>query len=352
MGDVATGEKPDKVIDGDFKEQTEAGAITRHPKADATDVAIPAGPIKVVPVLQFDKDAIDLIKNTVAKGTTDHELRLFLATCQRTGLDPIARQIYCVKYGTQMSIQTGIDGFRLIAERSTHYRGQKGPFYCGEDGDWKEVWLSSNPPLAAKVGVLRDDFSEPLWAVAQMSEYAQRGSDGALRGMWTKMPRVMIAKCAEALALRKAFPNELSGIYSADEMEQAGTPTVAPTADAPKPEAPKAAAPAAPTAVEITPFDIEDKEEVRGTFRAILDLSKNGNGMGKQKAADAVKEFNGYMLRKVTGIDTKAKWEKLWSDSRHSVPIRKMLGMDPFTKRAAQNPEETGSFDPEAVDEG
>jgi phage recombination protein Bet len=164
----------------------------------------------------YDPDAIALIKRTIAKDATDDELRLFILQCQRTGLDPFARQINAIKRGGRLSIETSIDGFRLIAERSGKYAGQLGPWWADGSQTWRELWLGKDPPRAAKVGVLRHDFKEPLYAIARWESYAQSTPP------WARMPDLMLAKCAESLALRKAFPQELSGLYTADEGETVG----------------------------------------------------------------------------------------------------------------------------------
>ena len=190
------------------------------------------GELKTIPSHQantFTTDQVSLLKSQIAKGTTDDELKLFIQVCQRKGLDPFARQIYAVvrkdknsDSGKKMSIQTSIDGFRLIAQRSKGYAGQAGPFWCGDDGIWKDVWLTKDYPKAAKVGAYRKGFSEPIWGVALWSEFCQVSPwNGEITAMWKNLPTVMLAKCAESQALRRAFPEELSGIYSEEEMGQA-----------------------------------------------------------------------------------------------------------------------------------
>ena len=169
-----------------------------------------------------------LISTTIAPGCSNDELRLFAYACQRTGLDPFSKQIYAIKRGGKMTIQAGIDGLRAIAERTGQLDGSE-TFWCGEDGQWADVWLGSKPPAAAKTIIHRKGCQHPFTGTARFADY------NAGQGLWSKMPAAMIAKCAEALALRKAFPADMSGVYSTDEMDQAVetvTVTAAPAGDA------------------------------------------------------------------------------------------------------------------------
>lgn len=166
-------------------------------------------------LIQFKQEQIELIKKQIAPNANDNELKLFLYQAQRTGLDPLTRQIYCIHRGGKMTIQTSIDGFRVIAERSGEYAGQDEPIYTEENGKL----------ISCKITVykFRGDVRYPASVgVAYLLEYAQATP------IWNKMPRVMLAKVAEALALRKAFPQDLSGLYTSDEMADAPVKDVSP----------------------------------------------------------------------------------------------------------------------------
>jgi len=207
---------------------------------------------------KWGKEKVRLLRDTIARDLTIPELGLFLQVASVSGLDPFSRQIYAVKRWDKklgkevMTIQTGIDGFRAIAERTGTYKGQRGPWFWDgvtyekvkaalrdDDGSiivdktgkptliaidkekWLEVWPGSSPPFAAKIEIMRSTLTQPMVAVARWSEYAQTYKDGNPLALWASHPTVMLAKCAESLAMRKAFPRELSGLYTPDEM---GTP--------------------------------------------------------------------------------------------------------------------------------
>jgi phage recombination protein Bet len=174
----------------------------------------------------YSPEQIDLIKRLVAPQATPDELALFLYVCKRTGLDPLTRQIYCIhrksnnrdtgQRENKMTIQTSIDGFRVVAERTGKYAGQAEPEFEYDEG---------GNLLCAKVRVFKwgpnNERYESAVGVAFWPEYVQTDREGHPSGMWAKMQHTMLSKVSEAVALRKAFPQDLSGLYTAEEMAQA-----------------------------------------------------------------------------------------------------------------------------------
>lgn len=157
----------------------------------------------------FDDKQIELIKNSICKGASNEELQFFIYACQRTGLDPFARQIYSVPRGGQRTIQTSVDGFRLIADRTGKYAPGKEPTFE----------YDKNGNLISATSYVMKQTKDGTWH--QVSANACYSEYNAGTPLWKKMPRAMLSKCAECLALRKAFPSEMSGIYGQEEMDQA-----------------------------------------------------------------------------------------------------------------------------------
>jgi phage recombination protein Bet len=155
---------------------------------------------------------IDLIRRTVAAGATADELELFFHQARRAGLDPLAKQIYFVKRQGKGVVQVGIDGLRLIADRTGQYAGSDDAEFAAPN--------ERGFPSAAKVTVYKMVQGQrcPFGATARWEEYFPGDAQGF---QWKRMPHAMLAKCAEALALRKAFPADMSGLYVHEEMEQA-----------------------------------------------------------------------------------------------------------------------------------
>jgi phage recombination protein Bet len=181
-------------------------------------------------------EQVELLKRTVAVGASDDELAMFLHVCKTTQLDPFVRQIYAVKrraknertqqWEERTTYQVGIDGLRLVAERTGKYRGQTEPEFFDQAGNGRAVWLDTRPPAAVRVGVFREGFREPIYATALWVEFVQKTREGSVTKMWAEKGTLMLAKCAEALALRKAFPQELSALYAPEELMREEVPEV------------------------------------------------------------------------------------------------------------------------------
>ncbi|WP_326678542.1 phage recombination protein Bet [Streptomyces sp. NBC_01237] len=209
--------------------------LAERPQAPAALQPAPGGSLAIHPEqTAWTADQVAVLRQAgIKQQVTSAELSGFLHLCQRTGLDPFSRQIYLIgryskKDGRDVyTPQTGIDGYRVIAQRVTAQTGGTYGYedivWCDPSGRWRDVWLAEVPPAAAKVTVIRN--GQRFSAVATFREYVQTFPDGNAKGLWAKMPAGQIAKCAEALALRKAFPHDLAGVYTAEEMGQADNAT-------------------------------------------------------------------------------------------------------------------------------
>jgi phage recombination protein Bet len=180
-----------------------------------------------------EQKKVELIRKLIAPSATNEELQLFLYRAKKLGLDPLAGQIHFVKrrrknalgeWEDVATIHIGIDGFRLIAERSGQYDGQdpvqfivKRNTPSGHQIVETLYTLEDDIPVAAIARVYRKGIERPFVGVAHYREYVQVGADGKPTTMWKKW-NIMLSKCAEAVAFRKAFPDIFSGIYEKDEI--------------------------------------------------------------------------------------------------------------------------------------
>lgn len=151
----------------------------------------------------YTREQVETIKQTVARGASDAQLALFLQTCKSRNLDPFTRQVFFTPQGIIVSI----DGLRAIAERTGAYA----PGPTRYEYDDNKALVAAYVTVKKLVGGSWHEVEESAF----IEEY--RGSSP----IWKKMPRVMLAKCAEARALRRAFSSDLSGLYAAEEMDQA-----------------------------------------------------------------------------------------------------------------------------------
>lgn len=188
---------------------------------------------------KYNEAQLALIRATCAPRAGDIDFAMFMCTADRLGLDPFANQIWLAARWDERSQRevfqplVKIDGFRSIADRTGECDGQDGPYWCGNDGVWKDVWLHDHSPTAAKVIVYRKGQAHGYVGIAAFTSYAP-SKDGAIDPVWARLPDAMLAKVAESLALRKAFPVQLGGIYTPEEMKQAASAPRSPR----KPEKP------------------------------------------------------------------------------------------------------------------
>jgi len=187
--------------------------------------------------MEFTDAQRQLIRDAYASGASDDEFAVLMEIARARRLNPLLRQIHFVsrwdndKHRGVWSAQVSIDGLRAIAERTGLYVGQDEPeFVENPDGTIK----------LCRVRVWRRDWPRPAVGLAYWAEYCQMARDrttGKQRptAMWSRMPHVMISKCAESLALRKAFPEDMSGLYTGEEMGNAPGQAPAPPAPVQQP---------------------------------------------------------------------------------------------------------------------
>lgn len=205
----------------------------------STDVAVRPGSDLEFRANQtfFDDKQLAALRQLGVKDASNGDLAVFFHVCRRTGLDPFSKQIYMIsrwtKDGPRQTIQTGIDGYRLIARRASKASGEDLSYsdteWCGPDGKWADVWLPDEPPFAVKQVIYRGEsrFS----AVALWREYVQTNKDGTPNSMWARMSSNQLAKCCEAAVLRKAYPNDMAGVFIDEEMPGDDAPPPHTTAD-------------------------------------------------------------------------------------------------------------------------
>lgn len=238
--------------------------------------------------IEFTEQQKKAFKSEFGKGFTDEQFEVCLTFCQIRGLLPGKHVVFQLRKAkewdeiagarvevTKIIFITTIDASRLIAQRTGQYGGQAPEEYIYLDDNGSPSLVSQIPlpqlplppkgtaalprePWAVRTTVFRKDFPQPISSVARFDAYAStyRTQDGVrLSEMWQKRGPEQLAKCSEMLSLRRAFPEELGGLYIAEEFksEEEVQPT---TATAPASVAP---VPVAAPAVNQAPAEATDK---------------------------------------------------------------------------------------------
>lgn len=178
----------------------------------AVSAAHPVPINRAAAVESWTQQQVDLIRRLIAPNANDEQLALLANVCRHRMLDPFAGEIIGVVYKGRLSIQVTVAGLRTIAERSGLYAGQDPPQWCGPgpEVEWQEVWFSQDPPAAARVAVYRKDFARPVVGIARWASFVKLDREGQPENLWASMPDLMLAKCAEAQALKRAFPDAMA----------------------------------------------------------------------------------------------------------------------------------------------
>lgn len=292
-------------------------------------------------LVEFERKELALIRNTVAKDCSPQEFDMFIHIAKAVGLDPLRRQIYAFVFGKgkgeserQLTVVTAIDGYRTISERSGNYRpDDRPPRYTYDEalksptnphgietctvsvhkyshGGWHEVpgfvyWDEFVPTgyrkedVEWKDGKRRDGSS---YRFMEVKEGAELVVDPSKTG-WVKMPRNQIAKCAEAQAHRKAFPNDFSGVLVEEEVHQRMSQDL--------------------TASEAA--DIAEQEDrlakIGGRNTLIVDWMD-----GKNLASVPANDFFGLAMDFIKGCDGEPSTIRAWQD-RNRETLRQFWGI-------------------------
>ncbi len=163
----------------------------------------------------------------LAPAVLQEQFNYFMYVAAARGLNPLLGQIEPIWRANKMICLVRIDGARKLAQDSGMYRGQLGPFWKGKTTGWQDFWDDDEPPSSCKVGIVVDTFPEPIWGIANFKEYGLKEEKDYKTGevriafsspMWKSGSSFMIAKCAEMIGLRRAFPSSFSSLYIQEEI--------------------------------------------------------------------------------------------------------------------------------------
>lgn len=241
------------------------------------------------------KALVDVLR---VRHATDADLMVFFHLCRRTRLDPFRRQIYCIARQEwdseanqkvwRQTYQTGIDGYRVIAEDVAQRRQvqlKKARFeYWDSEGNRTDVWWKAEPPAMIRATVQLGDDDPVIWD-ARYTEYVplkdeyepdsvndrgqkikgKKTGNKIPQGMWATRPTAQLEKCAEAGALRRACPGDYGNLYVDAEMERAEQPITTMVNDGSAP--PEEQSPARDWRQEIAEATAD--EQLREIWRAV-----------------------------------------------------------------------------------